>query len=302
MDRKQGVLLVLATAVISGFAIFINKFSVAKIEPSVFTFLKNIVVAVFLLSILLLSREWKTIKGLTRGQWLKLVGIGFIGGSIPFLLFFNGLKIGSAATSAFIHKTLFIYASLFALFFLREKLNKKIIIAAVLLLLGNLLLLKLKAFTFGVGELLVLIATLFWAGENVLSKYTLKDLSGNVVAWGRMFFGSLFILVYLAVMGKLPVLVSLSGAAWLWVLITSVILLLFVVTYYNGLKYIKVSTATCILLLGSPITTLLSFAFTGAVLSASQLIGILLILGGVLFTIFYVEFAEERQVRLEVFQ
>ena len=132
MNQKQGVLLVLATAVISGFSIFLNKFSVSTIEPSVFTFLKNLVVAVFLASILLLTKETKALKQLSRKQWSQLAAIGLVGGSVPFLLFFNGLAMTSAAMGAFIHKTLFIYVSVFAFFLLKEKLNKKIFAAAFL--------------------------------------------------------------------------------------------------------------------------------------------------------------------------
>jgi len=70
-----------------------------------------------------------------------------------------------------------------------------------------------------------------------------------------------------------------------WVLITAVILFGYVITWYSGLKYIPVSQATVILLLGSPITTLLSFIWTGQVTfqgifdSFLIILGILLILG-----------------------
>ena len=296
MDQKKGVMLILATAIISGFAIFINKFSVSMIEPSVFVFLKNIVVAVFLFSVILITKEFNNLRMLSRKQWLKLGLIGLIGGSIPFLLFFKGLSLTSAASGAFMHKTLFIYASIFAFFLLKEKTNKKIFLAAVLLLIGNLLLLKLKVFSFGIGEIFILGATLFWAVENVLSKHTLKELSGNLVAFGRMFFGSLFILVFLGFSNKLSGVASISLINLMWVLITSMFLLLFVVTYYNGLKYVKVSVATSILLLGSPITTILSFMFTDAAVAITQFIGIIFIIAGVGISVFFVEFSSKEEV------
>ncbi|MFH1376228.1 MAG: DMT family transporter [Candidatus Woesearchaeota archaeon] len=294
MNKKKGVLLVLGTAIISGIAIFINKFSLATIDSSVFTFLKGVIVSVFLLSILLAAREFKTIKTITKKQWVLLVLIGLIGGSIPFLLFFKGLALTSAASAAFMHKTLFIYASLFAVVFLKEKINKKIFLAAILLLVGNLLLLQLSSFTFGVGELLVLSAAILWAGENVLSKHTLKKLSGNIVAFGRMFFGSLFILTFLIMTNKAALIPQIPLQGFLWTIITSIVLLLFVTTYYNGLKHIKVSVATSILLLGSPITMLLSSLFLSATLAITQLIGISLIALGIIATVLYIELPKEK--------
>tara|TARA_B100002003_G_C14139031_1_gene547789 strand:+ start:829 stop:1032 length:204 start_codon:yes stop_codon:yes gene_type:complete len=44
---------------------------------------------------------------------------------------------------------------------------------------------------------------------------------------------------------------------------------------------VKVTTATSVLLLGSPITTLLSYLFLGSTLSLVQAVGILLVVGGV---------------------
>src|SRR3989338_11451169 len=101
MVNKKGIILVLATSVISGFSIFINEFSVARIEPSVFTFLKNASVAMLLLAILLFTKEFSSIRKLTKSQWLMLLLIGIIGGSIPFILFFKGLSLSSAAMGAF---------------------------------------------------------------------------------------------------------------------------------------------------------------------------------------------------------
>ena len=51
-----------------------------------------------------------------------------------------------------------------------------------------------------------------------------------------------------------------SGAQWGWVLFTAALLLGYVLTWYVGLKQVPVTVATCILLLGSPITTLLQLA------------------------------------------
>ena len=287
--KKRGIVLVLLTAIISGFSIFINKFGVSGMNPYVFTFLKNSVVAVLLVSIIVLAFQFKHFKKLKRNDWFKLGLIGLLGGSIPFLLFFKGLQLTSGATGAFVHKTMFIFAAILALTFLKEKLNKTVIIAAVLLLIGNFLLLNLTSFSFGVGEGLILLATVFWAGEFTLSKHVLKELPSNVVAFGRMFFGSLFILAFLGITGEVSAIGSISLAQFGWVLVTSIFLLFYVLTWYGGLKHVKVSTATSILLLGSPITTLLSIVFLDAVVSFTQVLGGSFISLGVFLIVYFSE-------------
>lgn len=286
---KNGVKLVIGTASISGVSIFLNAFGVKGVDSSVFTFAKNVLVTVFLFSTILLLGQFNEIKRLKLKSWIKLVAIGFIGGSIPFLLFFRGLQLATGANGSFIHKTLFIYASIMAVVFLKEKLSWKILIPALLLLVGNFLLLKMNNFNFGHGELLVLIATLFWASENVLSKHSLRDLSGNLVAFGRMFFGSLFILIFLVITRKTSLLLNLEINQLLWILGTSALLLLFVMTYYNGLKTINVTTATSILLLGSPITFILDYLFLDRALSLLQTIGIILTSSGIGIVIYFFE-------------
>lgn len=286
---KKGLSLVFLTAIISGVSIFLNKYSVSAINPYVFTFLKNVVVAVALLSLILMLKNFNELIKLNKKQWLNLVLIGLIGGSVPFLLFFKGLSLTSSAMGSFIHKSMFVYVGVLAVIFLREKLSKSIFISSILLLAGNFLILKLKSFSFNYGDLLILIATLFWAVENVISKHVLKKLSGNVVAFGRMFFGSIFILLFLGFTNQLAPIKDINASQFLWVLFTSLLLLLYVVTWYNGIKTIKVTVATSVLLIGSPVTTLLSSVFSGSISSLIELFGIVLTIIGVVIMIKFVD-------------
>jgi len=279
MQEKKGLLLVLLTAIISGTSIFANSFAVQGFNPFVFNFLKNAVVAVFLLSLILLLKEFPALKSLSRKQLGQLAAIGLLGGSVPFLLFFYALQLTTAINAGFLHKTLFIWAALFAFLFLKEKLDKRFTAAAILLLAGNFFLFNISSF--GLPEALILLATMLWAAENTLSKNVLKKLSGSIVAFGRMFFGSIFILVFLALTNQAGQLLILSSNQINWVLITSAFLLAFVFTFYSGLKHLPVHKATAILLLGQPITSMLSFAFLGKAVPLQQAFGFLLILAGV---------------------
>lgn len=277
--NKKGLFLVLGTAVISGFSIFINKYSVSVINPYIFTGLKNVLVAIFLSGLILGIGDWKNLKKLTKKQWGLLSAIGLVGGSIPFLLFFKGLSLTNAAQGSFIHKTMFVFVAVLALVFLKEKIDKKFLIGGLFLMLGNFLLLKTLSFSFNQGALLIFLATLFWAVENVISKYVLKELAGKIVSWGRMFFGSVFILFFLMLTGQLSLISQLNLRQFNWAVITSVILLGYVLTWYNGLKFIPVSQATIILTLGSPITTLLNYVSGSAINGKEILAGIFVVLG-----------------------
>lgn len=279
---KKGYLLVFLTAVISGFAIFINRFGVEVLNPYTFTFLKNLIAALFLTGFLFALKDWRILKKISKKQWILLVIIGLVGGSIPFLLFFKGLSLTTAAKGAFLHKTMFIYVAFLALIFLREKIDKKFLLGGLFLILGSLFLLKRIPYSINQGDLLIFLATLFWAAENIISKYVLKELPGRTVAWARMFFGSLFIFLFLLFTNQLPSLSGVTLTQISWIFVTGAILFGYVMTWYSGLKYIPVSQAAVILLLGSPITTLLSLIWTGQVTLQGILSGILIIFGVIL--------------------
>ncbi len=277
--------MIMGTAIISGVSIFVNQFGVKVINSDIFTGLKNFVVAAILFCFIFWFKEWKNLARLKIKEWGTLVLIGLIGGSIPFLLFFKGLALTGGGTTSFIHKSMFIYVIVLAALFLKEKINKNLVIGALLLMLGNAMLLKIfGGFKFSYGELLVLFATLFWAVEQVISKKALENISPKVLAWGRMFFGFLFIFIFWAATGQIKLISGMGTAELSWVWITAVFLLGYVLTWYSGLKYIKVSTAACILSLGAPITSLLEMA-QKHIFDWQIFFGSLLMFWGVVFVI-----------------
>ncbi|MFH1916215.1 MAG: DMT family transporter [Nanoarchaeota archaeon] len=283
--EKKGMLFIVFTAIVSGISIFINFWAVKGFDSSVFTFSKNLLVAIFLLTIILAFSMFKDVRKLSRKDWLKLAGLGLIGGSIPFLLFFRGIQLANGSIASFIHKAIFIPVIVLAFFFLREKPNKWMLLGAGLLL-GGTYLLVLPKLAWTIGLMFIAIAVLLWAADNVYAKYLLKDMSGTLVAFGRMFFGSLFMLVFLFATGKAGMVIAMSAQQYLWILLTGVLLLLFVFSYYNGLKHVKVTTAASLLLLGLPITALLDAIFKGTAVSLASAMGIVLIFAGIVLIAF----------------
>jgi drug/metabolite transporter (DMT)-like permease len=285
--------LVWATALISGVSIFINKFGVSMGNAFVFTFMKNISVAVFFFSMIILLRDFKYFKKLNLKDWRNLVLIGLIGGGIPFLLFFQGLSMTTSANASFIHKTMFIFVGVFAYFFLKERFEKKAAAAVILLLAGNFFLLRVSWQPFNTGDLMILAATLLWAAENTLSKHALKTLNSNIVAFSRMFFGSIFMLGFLAVTGDITKIPLLSMQQVIWIIVTSALLFGYVFTWYKGLKTISVTKASAILLLGSPITTILNLVWLGNTAALAEVIGIFFLVSGV-----YIFYHSVKEIKL----
>lgn len=286
--RRMGIALVLGTAVISGISIPLNGVALGLVgtSSSVFTGLKNLLVGMVFVALLLATREVRTLRTLPRRDWLRLLGIGLLGGSVPFLLFFQALAwLGAAevggALASFFHKTMFLFVAVLAVVFLRERLEKWLLIAAVLLLAGTFIVLtpSLRGPALPYG--LVLLATALWAGEITLSKSTLRRLGANVVVSARMGFGALFILVYLVATGQVGQMVGLGGLQWQWILATAGLLVAYQTTFYHGLKHVDATSATSILVLGAALSVAVTLPLGGAAPTPLQVTGMLLILLGV---------------------
>ena len=280
--KRPGIILALLTAIVSGVSVFVNGVTVKNFDPFLFTTLKGILVAVFLSSILVLLGQINEIRSLTRKQWKSLFLIGLIGGSVPFMLFFRGLSIGNSSASSFIFRIVFIFAAIISFIYLKEKIDAKFVAGASIILLANFILIK-GDLEFGFGQLLVLAATLLWAGEYTYSRKIMQEsgLSPRIVAWGRMFFGSAILITLLCFMGKFSLIETTSAIQWQGVLITSLFLFAFVSTWYTALKHIEVATATAILALGGPITSVLNLVILGKQLPMIEIASIPLILAGV---------------------
>lgn len=273
----QGILLVIITALISGFSIFLNKYGVSNIDATLFTGLKNILVGLMFLVLIIITKEWLTLKNITKQQWPKLILVGLLGGSIPFLLFFHGLKLTSSLNAGFIHKTLFLYVAILGILFLKEKMSKKSIISLITMIVGLILFLKVKPFSLNYGDGLILLATMFWSVEIIISKKLLQDLPANIVALARMFLGGILIWLYLIWQGGFVHLTSFGFIEWRWVLVTTLLLFGYVYTFYQGLKYVPAYVATAILTIAVPITALLNFGFFRTALGLGQIIGLIVI-------------------------
>ncbi len=281
-----GTFLVILTAIFSGFNIVANKFFVESIDPLIFTATRALLIGIifFFISLFIAKTKGKKFKS---ASWKSLTLIGIIGGSFAFWLFFTGLKMTTAGRAAFLHKTLPIYAAFFAFFFLKEKLSKKLLLSIVIVLCG-LVVMELPEISLGIniGDMLVIAATILWALEYTLSKKLMLEKESNwVVTFSRMFFGSIILIAIIILTGKTNELLSLNLNQIIYILVSGFLLLLYVLTFYWGLKHINLAKASTILLLAPVISLILGIALLGETVSAMQLIGSTLILIGLFFVI-----------------
>ncbi len=126
--RATGIALAFVAALISGVAIFVNGHAVKHFgDATVYTTAKNAVAGLLLLALawpLLSSRASGEARlPRARNQKLGVLAIAVVGGSVPFVLFFEGLARAEATQAAFIQKTLVVWVAILAVPLLRERLG-----------------------------------------------------------------------------------------------------------------------------------------------------------------------------------
>ncbi len=278
---RWGVGLAFAAALISGFAIFINGFAVKQLpDAAVYTTLKNGVAAVILIGLAAMTVRPAEVRSLSRASWLRLLVIGVVGGSVPFLLFFVGLAEASAPSAAFIQKTLFVWVAMLAVPFLGERLGLAQLGALGVLLVGQFLVVRPSGVTWGAGETMIAAATLLWAVEVVIARRLLGAVPSGIVGAGRLGIGLVVLIGYLGVTGKLGTIAALTTVQWAWALGTGVVLSAYVATWFAALKRAPASLVTAVLVVGAPITATLQLIQKGALPATPVLAGELLILAG----------------------
>jgi drug/metabolite transporter (DMT)-like permease len=282
MSRRQtGVMLAIATAVISGFAVFINGYGVRAwvaegvASPTTYTTFKNLIAAFALLSFGLIATRRHSSNRLTRPtstkQWIGLAAVAAVGGSVAFALFFEGLARASSVQAAFLHKTLLIWVGILAVGFLHEKIRPMYVAAVVLLVWGQFVLVGgLNEFSFGLGEAMIFGATLLWSIEIIIAKKLLSSVSSTTVGVARMVGGAALLVVWGWLGGGFGAMGALGLTQIGWVLVTGIVLAGYVGTWYAALARAPAVDVTAVLVGGAVITALLRYVVTGTPLPSTE--------------------------------
>lgn len=278
--RRTGILLALVTALVSGVSVFVNSYGVTAFgNATAFTTAKNTVAAGILL--LVVAGGGRFGARLTRPrdarQWWALGLIGVIGGSVPFVLFFEGLARSTSPQAAFLHKTLVLWVAVLAVLVLGERLQWGHWLAIGLLVVGQIGLAGGTPAGFGAPELMILAATLLWAVEVVVAKRLLDTLSSWTVGVARMTLGSVVLLTWVALQGNVSLLLSMTAEQAGWVLLTGALLAAYVATWFAALQRAQAIDVTAVLVLAAPLTAVLNTVVHGASLQPLWLV--LLVVG-----------------------
>ena len=283
---RTGLLLALGAAAVSGVAVFVNGEAVGRFSsPTVYTTGKNLVAGMVLVVLAIASGRRRSSSGnaVEVGSWtarerVGVIAVAVIGGAVPFVLFFEGLARATSSDAAFLHKTLVVWVAVLAVSLLGERLTPLHVGAVALLIAGQIALADgIGSLRPGVGEAMILAATLCWAVELILVKRLVETLPSTTVGASRIAGGAVLLVVWLAVTGRVADLVSLSMAQWAWLGLTGSILSVFVTVWFAAVARAPVIDVAAVLVPAAVITGLIRLAVGGSA-APIQVVGWVLML------------------------
>jgi len=267
-------------AVISGVSVYVNSLGVKTFsDPVLYTALKDGVVGIILFVPLMVSPGWRAeYRRVDARTWAWMIALALTGGSIPFALFFSGLKLTTAATGAVLNHFQFVLVAIFAVIFLKERIRPALWAGFAVLLVGTMLGTNLGALKWNEGAVLILASTVLFAIDFVIAKHLLKGLSTLMVMTARMSLGTAMLFVYLAAIGHLGQVAHLTAPQMQFVLVTGLILLAFVVCTFTAIRHASVSAVLAIGAASPIITTLLQVGAGGKIkLAPADTVGLVVL-------------------------
>lgn len=297
-DPRRGYALAVLTMAISGVSIYVNSLGVRLFSDStLYTALKNAIVGIALACPLVFSaRVRRAYRRLSRPQWLLLLAVALIGGSLPYALYFRGLQLSTPVTASLIDHTQFLLVALLAALFLKERFRATLWAALVVLLIGLSLGLGVRAVRWDAGVPFLLAGTILFAVDFVVMKHLLGSVEPLTVMTFKMTLGSVLLFTFVAATGHAGMVPRLSALQLAFAGVTGLILLAFTVSSVLGLRHASATAVTAIPA-GSPIvTTALVLLSQQTSIPAWRLLGLLLALLAVLAIFLLGRYQELRAV------
>lgn len=251
--------------------------------------------ALILLAILY-QRQWRlpVLRQISRKQWLTLTLIAVLSAAVVPTLIFSALAMTAVNNVILIGQIDTPLVLALSVWFLNDRVNRWVIAGAVLSFVGVALTVLLQppgeamvsmgmGLDIGLGELLTLLAAVFKAISNLISKVSLQQIPLGIFNVYRMFVGTLFFFVATLVLFEPDHFMDVTSLfLWQWMLIYSAVIVVGgQLAWFNGLKQSSASEVSLAAAF-NPITGVLAaYLILGDLPTISQYIGGAVILAGI---------------------
>lgn len=139
------IIYALLSAVFAGLVTIFAKLGLKNIDATLATSIRAIIMAVFLAGVVVITSKFTVdnIKNIETKDWI-LIAVSGIAGAISWIFYFIALQNSKENTSqiAALDKLSLVFVFIFAIIFLKEKLDIRVLVGVILMIIGAILTIK----------------------------------------------------------------------------------------------------------------------------------------------------------------
>ncbi|MDZ4766275.1 MAG: DMT family transporter [Chloroflexota bacterium] len=284
----RSVFIALALGILAGASAGIStRYALAEgMSPLAIAFFR-LVLAWMLLTPIVLSRYMDDLRRLTRRDllWGTIAGVIM---ALHFVLWSASLAFASVMVATVIVCSSPIWAAVFEVTFLKEKLTRLILIGLMLAVIGNIIIALASSASGGtnqiIGGFLAMIAAIAIAVQRTIGRDLRRRLPIFPFLWFVYGCGALFLTLIMFVTGT-PV-IGYSPRGYFWVFMLTLLPQLMGHGSFNyALGYFSATITSLIVQLQPPISTVIAFLVFHEVPGVLQLVGAVVIISGVVMAV-----------------
>ncbi|MBN2087247.1 DMT family transporter [Candidatus Peregrinibacteria bacterium] len=277
---RQGELYEILALVIWSFFPVVTILTLNSVPPLFTAALSILSAAIFFAVLITLRKEWSDIKN--KSVWLDILLTTLFIGIIYYGLTFIGINNTTAGNASIISLSQVFFSMLFLRLWGKELLNSSHVIGAVLIVLGAFAILFQGTLEVNIGNLLILIATLFTPIGNYFQQKARKQVSSIFIMFFRSLISGLVLLALAFVYNIPPSIFELKDSI-IFILMNGFFLLgLSKIFFIEAIHRIPITKALALGAIGPAITLVIAFFVLNEVPTIWQLVGFLPMLIGVL--------------------
>lgn len=275
------IIYALLASVFSGLTSVFAKTGIKNIDSLLATFLRTIVISLFLFLIVIWKENLNDIFLLDKKTILFLILSG-ISNTLLWICYFKALDLGTVSKVTPVDKTSIVLTLILSSLFLNEKITSIKIISIVLILSGTFLTIKKESKDSKDNKWIIyaILTAVFTSTTTVLSKIGIESTNTTLITFLRTIVVLIILTTITLFKKKYKSIKDIEKRSWLFIILSGLSTSLSWLFYFKALALGEASVVFPIEKLSLVVSILISITFLKEKINKKQIIGIIIIVIG----------------------
>ena len=272
------IIYALLAAVFSGLTSVFAKTGIKDVESLLATFIRTIIITLFLFVVALLNNNLNDIFLLDKKTIIFLILSG-ISNTLLWIFYFKALDLGTVSKVTPIDKTSIILTLILSSIFLNEKITKIKVLSIILILIGTLLTIKRENKNSKDNKwiLYAVLTAIFTSTTTILSKIGIENTNTSLTTFLRTVIVLILLTAITLIKKKYKNIKKLNKKNYLYIILSGISTSLSWLFYFKALSIGEASKVFPIEKLSLVVSIIVSCIFLKEKLNKKQILGIVII-------------------------